>query len=54
MFGYKELSDALNEFANVSVAIAGYESPAKPMKKEKKPKEGNKRLNGLINQMGDS
>ena len=53
MFGYKELSETLDEMANVSVAAAAYESPARLLKKEKKPVEGNKRLKGLLNQMGD-
>ena len=42
MFGFQEMSDVIDEFANVSVAINGFESPAKPWKKTKsqsKPKE---------------
>jgi hypothetical protein len=41
MFGFKEMSETLDEMGNVSVAINGFESPAKPFK-EKKPNDPNK------------
>lgn len=38
MFGYKEMVIVLTEIGNVSVAINGFETPAKPFKTNKKKK----------------
>lgn len=35
MFGFQEMSQLLKEMGNVSVAINGFESPARPFKNNK-------------------
>ena len=68
MFGFREMSQTLDEMmGNVSVAINGFESPAKPFKSktntkkglakssdgEKKPINWNKMLNKQQQRRGD-